>query len=58
VSAACPAGVRSLPDVQRFFDGFELVDPGVVRMAEWHPDPGIPPAGRIRSMRGGLARKP
>src|SRR5262249_37417457 len=35
----------------------DLLDPGVVWMAEWRPDPGIPPAGRIRSLRGGVARR-
>jgi len=56
--ASAQLHVRSLPDIQRFFDGFDLLDPGVVWMAEWRPDPGIPPAGRIRSLRGGVARRP
>jgi hypothetical protein len=50
--------VRSLPEIERFFDGFELVDPGVVWMTEWRPDPGVQPAGRPRSLRGGVGRKP
>jgi SAM-dependent methyltransferase len=49
--------VRPLPEIERFFDGFELVDPGVAWMTEWRPDPGIPPlAGR--SLRAGVGRKP
>jgi O-methyltransferase involved in polyketide biosynthesis len=49
--------VRSLPEIERFFDGFELVDPGIVWMTEWRPDPGIPPAGRVKGLRGGVGCK-
>ncbi len=50
--------VRSLAEIQRFFDGFDLVDPGVVWMTEWRPDPAVPPSVYPRSLRGGVARKP
>jgi len=50
--------VRSLQDIQRFFDGFDMIDPGVVWINEWRPDPGVPPAGQPRSLRGGVGRKP
>jgi hypothetical protein len=30
--------MRSRADILRFFDGFELVDPGLVYIAEWRPD--------------------
>ncbi len=30
--------VRPRADILRFFDGFELVDPGLVYIAEWRPD--------------------
>jgi hypothetical protein len=56
--ASAQLHVRSLAEVQRFFDGFDLVDPGVVWMTEWRPDPGIPPAGQARSLRAGVGRKP
>jgi SAM-dependent methyltransferase len=49
--------VRPLPEIVRFFDGFELVDPGVVWMAQWRPDPGIPPAA-ANSLLAGVGRKP
>jgi O-methyltransferase involved in polyketide biosynthesis len=49
--------VRPLADVRRFFDGFELVEPGLVWIAEWHPEPGTAPTGRVQSMRGGVGRK-
>jgi hypothetical protein len=50
--------VRSLPDVLRFFDGFELVEPGLSWITEWRPEPGTEPIGRPHSMRGGVGRKP
>ncbi len=56
--ASAQLHVRSLPQVLQFFDGFDPVAPGVVWMTEWRPDPGIPPAGRPRSLRGGVGRKP
>jgi hypothetical protein len=30
--------MRSHADVLRFFDGFDLVDPGLVYIPEWRPD--------------------
>lgn len=30
---------RTEDDVYRMFDGFELVEPGVVTVTDWHPDP-------------------
>ena len=50
--------VRPLADVRRFFDGFELVEPGLVWITEWRPEPGTAPTGRAQSMRGGVGRKP
>jgi len=29
---------RSRAGIARFFDGFTLVEPGLVRPAEWHPE--------------------
>ena len=50
--------VRPLPDVLRFFEGFELVEPGLTWITEWRPEPGTAPTGRQHSMRGGVGRKP
>jgi hypothetical protein len=50
--------LRPLDDVRRFFDGFELVEPGLVWITEWRPEPGTAPTGRAHSMRGGVGRKP
>jgi len=49
--------VRPLADVRRFFDGLELVEPGLVWITEWRPEPGTAPTGRAHSMRGGVGRK-
>jgi hypothetical protein len=36
-AATAPMVPRTRGQVRRFFDGFELVDPGVVYAPEWHP---------------------
>jgi len=33
-----PMTMRSRDEIERLFDGFELVDPGVVWLPLWHPD--------------------
>ena len=50
--------VRPLPEVLRFFDGFELIEPGLAWITEWRPEPGTAPTGRQHSMRGGVGRRP
>ena len=50
--------VRRLPEVLRFFDGFELVEPGLTWITQWRPEPGTAPTGRQHSLRGGVGRKP
>jgi S-adenosyl methyltransferase len=57
-SASAQIHVRSRKEIERFFDGFEILEPGVVWMADWRPDPGTRPAGRPNSLFGGLGRKP
>lgn len=49
---------RPVPEILRFFDGFSLIEPGLAWMTEWRPDPGVPPAGRITSLRACVGRKP
>lgn len=36
--AAEPMVPRTYEQIRRFFDGFEFVDPGLVRISEWRPD--------------------
>ena len=53
--------VRPKPDVERFFAGLDLIDPGVVSLPQWRPDPsdfGSPPSDAAVSVYGGDARKP
>jgi len=53
--------VRPKPDVERFFAGLDPIDPGVVSLPQWHPDPsdvGRPPSDAAVSVYGGVARKP
>ncbi len=35
---AARAAIRSHRDIQRFFDGFTLIEPGLVYLPEWRPD--------------------
>jgi hypothetical protein len=42
--------------VARFFDGMELLEPGVVRVSEWRPDP-ADDAPTHTTLWGGVARK-
>jgi hypothetical protein len=53
-----PQTLRTREAVTRFFDGLELVPPGVVYVHTWHPDPGDDAPDDARSAYGGVARKP
>jgi hypothetical protein len=50
---------RSLDQVRTFFDGLDLVEPGVVPLHEWRPDGEYPPVreGNVGAL-GGVARVP
>jgi S-adenosyl methyltransferase len=48
---------RSKAEVTAFFDGLNLVEPGVVRCPEWRPDRPEDAAGKS-TMWGGVAQKP
>jgi hypothetical protein len=47
---------RTREQVARFFDGLELVEPGLVRVEEWRPEPGEGNAGKS-ALWCGVARK-
>jgi hypothetical protein len=50
---------RTLDDVSGFFDGLELVPPGIQVVSAWRPDPGdTPPPPEQVSVYGAVARKP
>lgn len=58
-SANASAGVwpRNANSIRRLFDGFELVEPGLVPHRMWHPDASTPPVGENVLCLGGVARK-
>jgi hypothetical protein len=49
---------RTRAQILRFFDGFDLVDPGLVPKHEWRPDGGSPGHRTSNVSWGGVARKP
>jgi hypothetical protein len=53
-----PQTLRTREEVARFFEGLELVPPGLVYVHTWRPDPGdlVPQDGK--SAHGGVGRKP
>jgi hypothetical protein len=56
-SGAVPYILRSVDEITAYFDGLDLIEPGVVSVPHWRPDPGSPAAAAIAE-HGGLARKP
>lgn len=55
-TGAVPYFLRPVAEIEGFFEGLELVEPGVVSVPLWRPEPGADttPIGQ----HGGLARKP
>ncbi|MFD1541027.1 SAM-dependent methyltransferase [Nonomuraea guangzhouensis] len=51
---------RTPEEITGFFDGFELLEPGVVPLPLWRPDDTVPEVLSVgqRLMYGGIARKP
>jgi trans-aconitate methyltransferase len=56
-SGAVPYNLRTVEEITSFFDGLELLDPGVVSVPLWRPD-ATDPAPQAIAEHGGLARKP
>jgi hypothetical protein len=58
-SGAVPYHLRSPERIAAFFDGLDLVEPGVVALEDWRPGAGSQPADadRVPGI-GGVARKP
>jgi hypothetical protein len=48
---------RSHEQVSRFFDGLDLLDPGLVQLHRWRPGPGADTTRPLAAY-GGVARKP
>jgi hypothetical protein len=55
--AGDPATFRDHATVARFFDGLELVPPGLVKVPDWRPDSDLE-AARPSNLWGGVAFKP
>jgi S-adenosyl methyltransferase len=54
-----PITVRTGAEIARFFEGLELVEPGLVPCAQWRPDQGgRGEAAPIVPLYAGVARKP
>ena len=51
------ATMRDRAAITRFFDGLELLEPGVVQPQQWRPEPGIPSPPQVTAWCG-VARKP
>ena len=50
------ATMRDRAALTRFFDGLDLVDPGVVQPQQWRPDPDVPAPAQVTAWCG-VARK-
>ncbi|GAB2709044.1 SAM-dependent methyltransferase [Nocardia thraciensis] len=52
--------LRDRGEFTRFFDGLDLIDPGIETPHRWHPDGIVPPRSMDKQMVGyaGVARKP
>jgi O-methyltransferase involved in polyketide biosynthesis len=55
--SSSPAVSRSLDEIAAFFGNFDVVDPGIVPVGEWRPEPGAAPVP-LASVVGGVGRKP
>jgi hypothetical protein len=56
-----PFVLRGRDEIARFYEGLELIEPGLVNINDWHPGEGMPPmpAGVVVApIYGGVARKP
>jgi hypothetical protein len=49
---------RTLSEVTPFFDGLELLEPGIVSVSDWRPGPGPRPTPAEATGYGAVARKP
>ncbi|MEV0304994.1 SAM-dependent methyltransferase [Streptomyces prasinus] len=58
-SGAVPYYVREVEEIAGFFEGLELVEPGVVRVPEWRPEDGAPGEDDAKAVDAycGVARK-
>jgi hypothetical protein len=55
VNSPAPMNFRRRDEIERFFDGFELLPPGVVDVQQWWPDETAPPT--MLKVAAGVGRK-
>src|SRR5262249_3641627 len=55
--ASAPLVLRSIEAVRGLFDGFDLIEPGLVWISQWRPGPFERVEGGGETLRGGVARK-
>jgi hypothetical protein len=55
--ASATMNLRSRAGIERFFDGFELVEPGLTQVPFWRPDTPPPARSADIGIYGGVARK-
>jgi S-adenosyl methyltransferase len=55
-TGAVPYRARHADQIVRFFDGLELVDPGIVQLQAWRPEPGQAGPPSVPAL-GGVGRK-
>ena len=56
-STPTPLYVRTHAEIARLFDGFEMVEPGLVALDAWRPDPADPAPAATKWWYGGVGRK-
>ena len=56
--AATPVWLRDRAEVASWFDGLELIEPGLVEVDQWRPAPGDPEYDGVLPLYGAVGRKP
>jgi hypothetical protein len=56
-STANPVRLRTRAEILAFFDGLEILEPGLVSMPQWRPDEPVPADAGRAWMLGGVGRK-
>ncbi|MGW6054934.1 SAM-dependent methyltransferase [Streptomyces sp. NPDC055189] len=56
-NATATLNLRTRAEIERFFDGFDLVEPGLAQAPLWRPDGPLPDGSREIGFYAGVARK-
>jgi S-adenosyl methyltransferase len=56
-SQGIPMKMRTKTEIEHFFEGMDLIDPGVVKVTEWRPDGPVDLDDTVPHMHGGVAVK-